>query len=144
MENATRLRTSGDIVAVLLMTCGLLLLERNQRRRKRTERLLDAVNQAQYEIATASLDRDQVMDLIIRHTKTLVDSDGAVIEMIDGKDMVYLTASGAAAEYVGLRMGIEGSFSGLCIRMGGTLISTTPKSTSGSIARPVARSASAR
>jgi GAF domain len=44
-----------------------------------------------------------------------------VVEIADGEEMVYRVASGTAAQYVGLRLGIDASLSGLCVREGRTL-----------------------
>lgn len=52
----------------------------------------------------------------------LVEADGAVIELREGDEMVYRAATGTAAGQLGLRLRIDGSFSGLCLRQNRSLV----------------------
>lgn len=80
--------------------------------------LLRHIISAQGEIGRAGLDPLKVVDVITRRAQELTRSSGAVVEMRDGDDMVYWSASGSVASQVGLRIPVEGSLSGLCVRQG--------------------------
>jgi len=82
--------------------------------------LLDIIN-IQTEIAKLGLDLGGVMSLVVERTLSLVDADGAAIELAEGEDMVYRAASGIAKTYLGLRLKRETSLSGLCVQSGTTL-----------------------
>lgn len=81
------------------------------------ERLM-AVIAAQAEIARLGLDLGGVMGLVADRTLTLLDADGAVIELAEGEDMVYRAAAGIAARSLGTRVGRRSSLSGLCVEQG--------------------------
>lgn len=70
---------------------------------------------AQNEIVQLSHDPNKVIDAVIRRAQELTRSTGAVVEILDGEDLVYWAASGTAHAQVGLRMPAAGSLSGLCI-----------------------------
>lgn len=70
----------------------------------------------QTEIAKAGMDLGNVMALVAERTQQLTNAVGAVVEMAEGDDMVYRAASGSAASQLGLRIGREGSLSGLCVQ----------------------------
>ncbi len=88
--------------------------------RRDAERLA-AVIATQHDIATAELDLLRVMHLITERTQKITGASGAVILLPNGEDMVYRVASGSAAPHVGLRVKMEGSFSGQCFRSGEVL-----------------------
>ena len=77
-----------------------------------------AIIATQRDIATAELDLSAVMDLIVTRTQALTGSSGAVLEMAEGNEMVYRSASGRAAPYVGLRAPKDAGLSGECLRTG--------------------------
>ena len=66
----------------------------------------------QDEVGRAGLDPLKVVDVITRRAQELTRSSGAVVEMVDGTDMFYWSASGVAATQKGLRIPIENSLSG--------------------------------
>lgn len=80
--------------------------------------LLSHIVSTQGELGRAGLDPLKVVDVITRRAQELTRSSGAVVEMRDGDDMVYWSASGSVAAQVGLRIPVEGSLSGLCVRQG--------------------------
>lgn len=69
---------------------------------------------AQSEIAQAGLDLKQMVDTITTKLQALTGSTGAVVEMLDGHELVYWSGSGSVREHVGLRIPALGSLSGLC------------------------------
>lgn len=79
--------------------------------------LLEVIN-VQTEIAKLGLDLGSVMSLIVERTLPLVNADGAAVELAEGDEMVYRAVSGIAKPYLGLRLELESSLSGLCVRTG--------------------------
>ena len=70
---------------------------------------------AQNEIVLLAHDPNQVVNAVIRRASELTRSSGAVVELVDGDELVYWAANGAAAAQVGLRIPLKGSLSGECI-----------------------------
>ena len=79
---------------------------------------------AQSEIAQAGLDLKLMVDTITTKLQALTGSTGAVVEMLDGHELVYWSGSGSVREHVGLRIPAIGSLSGLCIAKKSLLICT--------------------
>jgi putative methionine-R-sulfoxide reductase with GAF domain len=77
-----------------------------------------AIIATQNDIATAELDLNAVMALIVERTQQITNASGAVIELVEGEDTVYRTASGRAATHIGFRRPMSTSFSGLSVRSG--------------------------
>ncbi|SDD67656.1 diguanylate cyclase with GAF sensor [Massilia sp. PDC64] len=76
--------------------------------------LLDIIS-IQTEIACQGLDLGGVMQLVSQRAATLCRSEGAVVELAEGNEMVYRAAAGLARAQLGLRLQREGSLSGLCV-----------------------------
>jgi diguanylate cyclase (GGDEF)-like protein len=72
----------------------------------------------QAEIAKLGLDLGAVMQYVVEQTLTLIEADGAAIELAENGDMVYRAASGIAAPQLGLRLKVDASLSGLCVIKG--------------------------
>jgi PAS domain S-box-containing protein len=85
---------------------------------RRTAEHLEALVRTQQEVATAGLDVERVMDVIVRRARELTGADAAVVEMVEGEEMVYRAAAGTLADQVGLRLPLDGSLSGLAVRTG--------------------------
>jgi signal transduction histidine kinase/ActR/RegA family two-component response regulator len=83
---------------------------------------LAAIITTQYEIATAGMDLDKVLELAVSRAKALLQADGTIIEMVDGDELHYRAASGDAVKHLGLRLKIDSSFSGYCVREKRTLM----------------------
>ncbi|MEG4074565.1 diguanylate cyclase [Microcoleus sp. Pol14C2] len=79
---------------------------------------LSIVVATQQEIAIRNPNLDAVMAVIAERTQDLTRGDGAVIEMVEGDEMVYRAATGIASAYVGLRIKVGTSLSGKCIATG--------------------------
>ena len=75
----------------------------------------------QNEIAKTRLNLDAVLRRTADLAQLLTRADGAVVELVDGADMVYRAATGLAEPSLGLRLPREGSFSGLCVASGEAL-----------------------
>jgi diguanylate cyclase (GGDEF)-like protein len=85
-----------------------------------SQRLLEIIH-TQNEIAATTLDSEAVMELVVLRARLLTQAEAAVVELAEGQEMVYHTVAGTAAPYGGLRLDINSSLSGLCVRLGQTL-----------------------
>jgi diguanylate cyclase (GGDEF)-like protein len=77
----------------------------------------------QTEIAQQSMDLSGIMDLVTQRTQHITKADGACVELIQKEQLVYSAASGIAEKFLGLRLDIEDSLSGECIKARVPLIS---------------------
>ena len=77
---------------------------------------LTAVIATQQKVALNGLLPDHIITTMVDDILGLTGADGAVVELLDGDDMVYRAASGPGAAHVGLRLKVESSFSGLCMK----------------------------
>ena len=77
---------------------------------------LSAVVSTQQEILAAVSDLDKVMSLVVERTPEVTNGAGAVIEIVEGDELVYRAASGAARPHIGLRLPFAGTLSGLAVR----------------------------
>lgn len=85
---------------------------------RRTLEHLEALVRTQQEVATAGLDVERVMETLVRRALDLTGAPGASLERVDGEEVVYQAAAGTLAGSVGLRLPLEGTLSGLCVRTG--------------------------
>ena len=83
--------------------------------------LLSRIVAVQGEIVQAGLDPHKVVEVVTRRAQELTHSTGAVVELLDGDDLVYWSASGTVAPQLGMRVNADKSLSGLCIRTGRVL-----------------------
>ncbi|KQV53136.1 diguanylate cyclase [Pelomonas sp. Root1217] len=67
------------------------------------------------------LDLGRLLDRVVKRTLSLVDADGAALEMAEGDEMVYRAAAGMAEGSLGLRLKRSHSLSGLCVAQGRAL-----------------------
>jgi diguanylate cyclase (GGDEF)-like protein len=86
----------------------------------REQRLL-AIVQAQTEIATARLEPAAVMAVVAERALEVTGADAAVVELLEGDDMVYAHCAGAAAGHAGTRLPRATSLSGRCVTEGRAL-----------------------
>jgi EAL domain-containing protein (putative c-di-GMP-specific phosphodiesterase class I) len=86
--------------------------------------LLSRIVAVQGEIVQAGLDPHRVVDVVTRRAQELTHSTGAVVELLDGDDLVYWSASGTVTPQLGMRVSADRSLSGLCIRTGRVLVCT--------------------
>lgn len=85
-----------------------------------SSRLL-AVIATQNEIAASELDSDAVMRVVADRARELTGAAASIIEIPEAEEMVYRVATGTAAEYVGIRLGLHTSLSGRCVLEGEVL-----------------------
>lgn len=81
------------------------------------QQLFDVIS-FQTQIAKQGHDLAAVMDLVTHETVRLLQVDGAAIELAEDDAMVYRAVAGIAEGQLGLRLGIDSSLSGLCVRTG--------------------------
>ncbi len=82
---------------------------------------LERIIRTQSLLVQADLDLDRFMQLVVDDVRALTGADGAVVELVDGEDMVYRSASGIALPHVGMRLARATSLSGLCVRAASAL-----------------------
>lgn len=85
-------------------------------------KLLEIIN-VQTEIAQQGMDLSCIMDLVTLKTQKITEADGACVELIHKEELVYSAASGIAEKFLGLRLEVENSLSGECIKTRTALIS---------------------
>lgn len=84
------------------------------------EKLLEIIR-IQNEIGRIGGDLGDAMAFVVEQTLSLVNADGAVIELAEGDDMVCRSASGIARDTLGMRLAQQGSLSGMCVGTGAPL-----------------------
>ncbi|MHC2105470.1 response regulator [Methylobacterium sp. CM6246] len=76
----------------------------------------NALIAAQAAVTQAAGDRDVILDTLVGGVMAAVSqTEGAVIELREGDELVYRSARGALGAHVGLRVPIAGSLSGHCL-----------------------------
>ena len=78
-------------------------------------RELDLLVEAQTAIATSRLELGALMTTAAERALALAGGDGAVVELVDGQELVYGAGAGAAGPFVGIRLRREGTLSGRCL-----------------------------
>ena len=67
-------------------------------------------------ISAAASDSEGLLELIVGEARLFADASGAVVERVDGDDLVYVKAAGQIAGHVGLRVAQAESLSGMSVR----------------------------
>jgi len=80
--------------------------------------LLLAIIETQNLIASAGLGLDGVMSLVVDRCVALTGAQAAVIEMLEGEEMVYRSVTAAIASSLNTRLRRTSSLSGLCVTLG--------------------------
>ncbi|MDX6202293.1 MAG: diguanylate cyclase [Frankiales bacterium] len=83
-----------------------------------------AIVEAQLDIAQVELTPSKVMQRICEQAANVTNATGAVIELRDGDDLVCRSGTASMRHHLGLRLGVEGSLSGMSAISGRTLICT--------------------
>ncbi|RTL28956.1 MAG: GAF domain-containing protein [Burkholderiales bacterium] len=82
---------------------------------------LERIIQMQSLIVQAEFKLDSFMQLVVDNLQELSHAMGAVVELVDGEDMVYKAVSGLMTPYLGTKLAQSASLSGLCVRSGQVL-----------------------
>ncbi len=85
---------------------------------------LRAIIHAQNMIISSGLPSNKLMQQVLVQLTRLTGAMGGVVELIDGDEMVYRAVSGKLERFLGLRLHIESSLSGLCVAQREVLISS--------------------
>ena len=85
------------------------------------EWLLKGVLEVQTLINEANFDLEVFMQRVVDVAQRLTHAKGAVVELVDGDEMVYRCGSASVSQHVGLRLRRHGSLSGQCIDEGRAL-----------------------
>jgi len=85
---------------------------------------LNEIVLTQATLMQSQLDTERFLDQVVHKMLKVTSASGAVIEMIEGNDMVYKAVSGAVAGFINLRLRRSGSLSGQCAAENKMLIST--------------------
>ena len=97
-----RTRTERSLTAAN----NLLTLERES---------LRAVSHFLSDVVNADFDVTEIMKLVAERTRVLTVATGAVIEMLDGSELVYTAATGELAGSAGTRVAVDGSLAGMAL-----------------------------
>jgi len=79
-----------------------------------TERLKQIL-QVQSSLGSAEFNLDNFMQTVVEKMEALTPATGAIVELLEGNEMVCRAAGGSAASCVGLRLDSSTSLSGLCV-----------------------------
>ncbi|MDG9667713.1 diguanylate cyclase [Hahella sp. CR1] len=104
------LATSNDYLLEVLREYR----ETEIRLEKATEKLNQIV-ETQSHLSQAELDMTAFMQLVTDKMLLLTPATGAIIELMNGDEMVYQATSGSAHQFEGMRLNLLNSLSGLCI-----------------------------
>ncbi|TDR48650.1 EAL domain-containing protein (putative c-di-GMP-specific phosphodiesterase class I) [Tahibacter aquaticus] len=78
---------------------------------------LQSLLEAQGIIVGAGTEPGSVIEAILEQAQALTGSAGAVLEMLDGDQLIYGAASGSMQRFLGQKCSAEKSLSGLCSRL---------------------------
>lgn len=76
---------------------------------------LSAVVSTQQEVLAAITNVEKVMELVVDRVPEVTSGSGAVIEIVEGEELVYRAASGEAKGHVGMRLPFRTSLSGAAV-----------------------------
>jgi diguanylate cyclase (GGDEF)-like protein len=83
--------------------------------------ILMEIIRMQTEIAKLGLDLSGVVEAVVERIPAITNAEGAIVEYIEGNEMVYRGASGFTRPLLGTRVKREASLAGLCVRLGQVL-----------------------
>jgi diguanylate cyclase (GGDEF)-like protein len=83
---------------------------------------LNMIIEVQQEINAATLDLDSLLNVVTERAQMITAADGGVVEIADDGEMVYRSVSGMANSWLGFRLPIDQSLSGLCAQSGTPLL----------------------
>lgn len=82
---------------------------------------LEAIVATQAAINAAGTSTAQVMQVVVEQARQLTAAKGAVVELVDGDEMVYSAVDGTTEASLGLRLRKDSSLSGRCVMTGESL-----------------------
>lgn len=79
------------------------------------KKLLHKIIHTQSILGQADFNFDVFIQLVVDEMQHLTPATGAVVELAEGKEMVYRAVTGSVAGHLGLRLKMANSISGLCV-----------------------------
>lgn len=79
------------------------------------EKLLEII-EVQTAVVQQGIDLGNIMNMVVHKAQHIVAADGAAVELVQNTGIVYSASSGMANKFLGLRLEIEKSLSGACIK----------------------------
>ncbi|WP_413558603.1 CHASE3 domain-containing protein [Bdellovibrio sp. HCB209] len=131
VQNGKMILLVGSIIETILIAILMGLIAKSYRARTTViNRLADTNKDLEYqrdlgkqvielqnEIGNnTDLDEDAVMALVVRLSAQLTGADGSALEMVEGDEFVYRHVYGSAEGFQDLRLKIDGTFSGKCLK----------------------------
>ena len=104
-----------------LAAANRMLLRQNEIRKAAVEALqhdstrLNEIITTQYLLTQAAFDQDAFIRLVLERMALLTRATGVVFEIVEGDEMVFKAATGSVASYLGMRLNMHNSLSGLCV-----------------------------
>ncbi|HMM30638.1 MAG TPA: sensor domain-containing diguanylate cyclase [Clostridia bacterium] len=77
----------------------------------------------QTEVVQQGIDLGAIMNLVTARAQRITNASGASVELIEKSELVYSSVAGIAEKFLGLRLDVGNSLSGLCINARTPLIS---------------------
>src|SRR3954467_11948274 len=77
--------------------------------------LLRTIIETQQEILANGHDVEDVMAIVVDRSRQVTEAHGAVVELVEGDEMVYRAVAGATAGTLGVRLARSSSLSGRCV-----------------------------
>jgi PAS domain S-box-containing protein len=110
-------------LAVVLASCPLIVvaairLHGEDRARREAENRLRELLALQRDIGMSELDASSLMTLVAERTRGLIRASGAMIEVLEGEELVCMAASGSFADHIGARRKADQTFSGKALTSG--------------------------
>ncbi len=99
----TELNAEGKVIRFFGTTQDITELVEAETALQKEFQRLSVVIATQQEIAIRNPNLDEVMAVIVERTQQLTNADGALMEMLEGDEIVCRAASGIGLGYVGLR-----------------------------------------
>ncbi len=88
----------------------------NSNDQRRVTEHLKQIIETQSELALAGFDLQAFMDKVVERMLLLTPATGSVVEIVEGTEIVYKATSGSVAPFVGVRLSIGKSLTGLSLR----------------------------
>ena len=109
-EELIILLTNGVFLFCAYVAISMVLKRENTR--------LNKIIEAQDKISRSPFNLDYTLELIVERLQILTKASGAVVELIEGDELIYRKAGGQIKNFNGYRMKIRNSLSGYCIGAG--------------------------
>lgn len=87
-----------------------------QQHLQQTTDRLNQIIHTQSALASAQLNLQEFMVTVVRRMLLVTPATAAVVELVEGDEMVYRAASGSAEEFLGVRLKLAASLSGISVR----------------------------